>query len=160
MKADETKHILEKRLDKLEKNYTALKDYKELIDKLLQEKDIYDTETFQNLKPEQRAIFDAYLKRFSSMQDFLGSKIFPLLLDIAGIGSSKMSEVLYHIEKEGVIDTLEEWVELREVRNELEHDYPDRLDEALKDLKFCIDSFVKLERYYINSLGFAKRYTQ
>lgn len=160
MKADETKHILEKRLDKLEKNYTALKDYKELIDKLLQEKDIYDTETFKNLKPEQKAIFDAYLKRFSSMQDFLGSKIFPLLLDIAGIGSSKMSEVLYHMEKEGVIDTLEEWVELREVRNELEHDYPDRLDEALKDLKFCIDSFVKLERYYINSLGFAKRYTQ
>jgi hypothetical protein len=30
-----------------------------------------------------------------------------LLLDVAGINSSKMSEVLYHIEKEGIIDSLE-----------------------------------------------------
>jgi len=27
-----------------------------------------------------------------------------------------------------------------------------------KDLKFCIDSFEKLESYYLNSLDFAKKY--
>lgn len=158
MKENDTKLILEKRLEKLSKHYEALKDYKILIDKILLTKNIYEQFTFNTLKPEEKAILDAYLKRFSSIQDFLGAKIFSLLLDIAGINNSKMSEVLYYIEKEEIIDSLENWIELREVRNELEHDYPEELEEALMDLKFCIDSFEKLESYYFNSLKFANKY--
>lgn len=118
MKENDTKLILEKRLEKLSKHYEALKDYKILIDKILLTKNIYEQFTFNTLKPEEKAILDAYLKRFSSIQDFLGAKIFSLLLDIAGINNSKMSEVLYYIEKEEIIDSLENWIELREVRNE------------------------------------------
>lgn len=158
MNHSDTKQILQKRFDKLSKHYEALRDYKSLINKLLIEKDIYEQFIFNTLKPEEKAILDAYLKRFSSIQDFLGAKIFPLLLDVAGINSSKMSEVLYHIEKEEIIDSLENWIELREIRNELEHDYPEELKEALIDLKFCIDSFEKIESYYLNSLNFAIKY--
>ena len=32
------------------------------------------------------------------------------------------------------------------------------LQEVLEDLKFCVDSFEKIESYYLNSLAFAKRY--
>lgn len=158
MKQNDTKQILEKRFEKLSKHYEALKDYKLLIDKLLVSKNIYNQFIFNTLKSEEKAILDAYLKRFSSLQDFLGAKIFSLLLDISGINSSKMSEVLYYIEKEEIIDSLENWIELREVRNELEHDYPEELEQALLDLKFCIDSFEKLESYYFNSLKFANKY--
>ncbi len=158
IKKDDTKKILLKRLEKLEKHYTAFKEYKVLIDQLLKEKNIYDQFVFNTLLPQERAILDAYLKRFSSIQDFLGAKIFSLLLDVSGINSSKMSEVLYYIEKEEIIDSLDNWIELREVRNELEHDYPEELQEALDDLKFCIDSFSKLESYYLNSLNYAKKY--
>ncbi len=98
------------------------------------------------------------MKRFSAIQDFLGAKIFSLLLEVAGIDGSKMSEVLYNIEKEQIIDSLDNWIELREIRNELEHDYPEELKEALEDLKFCIDNFHKIESYYLNALKFAKRY--
>ena len=154
----ETKQILKKRLNKLEKHYTALKDYKSLIDAVLKEKNIYDLFVFNTLSIQERAVLDAYLKRFSSLQDFLGAKIFTLLLEVAGINNSKMSEVLYAVEKEEIIDSLDNWIELREVRNELEHDYPEELQEALKNLKFCIDSFTKLESYYLNCVDFAKRY--
>ena len=150
--------ILKKRFEKLEKHYLALKAYKELIDKLVDKIDIYTIENFNALKIEDKAILDAYLKRFSSVQDFLGAKIFSPLLDIAGINSGKMSEVLYIIEKEGIIDSLDHWIELREVRNELEHDYPDNLEAALQDLKFCINSFASLESYYVNALKFAQQY--
>ena len=129
-----------------------------MIDDLLQEINIYDQFIFNALQPQKRAILDAYLKRFASIQDFLGAKIFSPLLEIAGIDNSKMSEVLYNIEKEEIIDSLENWIELREVKNELEHDYPQELEEALKDLKYCIDSFEKLENYYLNSLIFFKKY--
>ncbi len=152
------KEILKKRFNKLEKHYIALKEYKNLIDNLLREDNIYDQFTFNTLKPEKRAILDAYLKRFASIQDFLDAKIFSLLLDIAGINNTKMSEVLSNIEKENIIDSLENWIELREIRNELEHDYPEELQEALDDLKYCIDSFEKLESYYLNSLNFFKKY--
>ena len=153
------REILKKRFDKLGSHYKALHEYKLLIDDLLVDMNIYDPFTFNTLKPEKRAILDAYLKRFSSLQDYLGAKIFPLLLEIAGIGSSRMSEILYEIEREQIIDSLENWIELREVRNELEHDYPEELKEALKDLKFCIDSFEKIESYYLNALHFSQRYT-
>jgi len=152
------KEILKKRFDKLEKHYIAIKEYKKLIDDLSKEYNIYDPFIFNTLSPEKRAILDAYLKRFASIQDFLGSKIFSLLLEIAGVSCSKMSEVLSNIEKENIIDSLEKWIELREVRNELEHDYPEELQEALDDLKYCIDSFEQLENYYLNSLEFFKRF--
>jgi len=152
------KEILQKRFDKLEKHYTAIKEYKVLIDDLLKEQNIYDQFTFNTLKPEKRAILDAYLKRFASIQDFLGAKIFSLLLEIAGINNSKMSEVLSNIEKENIIDSLENWIELREVRNELEHDYPEELQEALDDLKYCVNNFYKIESYYLNSLNFFQKY--
>jgi len=154
----DTKEILKKRFDKLEKHYVALKEYKILIDKLLNEINIYDQFVFNTLEPEKRAILDAYLKRFASIQDFLGTKIFSLLLQIAGINATKMSEVLSNIEKENIIDSLENWIELREARNELEHDYPEELQDALEDLKYCVDSFEKLQSYYFNSLNFFKRY--
>ena len=152
------KEILSRRFTKIEKHYIALKEYKVLIDDLSKEVNIYDQFTFNTLKPEQRAILDAYLKRFASIQDFLGAKIFSLLLEIAGINNSKMSEVLSNIEKEEIIDSLENWIELREVRNELEHDYPEELQEALNDLKYCVDSFSQLESYYFNALDFFKKY--
>ena len=69
-----------------------------------------------------------------------------------------MSEVLFAIEKEEIIDSLDSWIELREVRNELEHDYPENLTAALQDLKFCINNFTTLESYYFNALKFAQNY--
>ena len=151
--------ILQKRFYKLQKNYDAFKEYKELIDAFLLVDDILTVEKFNFIDPKDRAVFDAYIKRFASIQDFLGAKIFPLLIEISGIGSVKMSEVLYHMEREEVIDSIDNWIELREIRNELEHDYPDELKEALDDLKFCINSFGLLEQYCLNAKKFAKRYS-
>jgi hypothetical protein len=152
------KEILESRFVKLEKHYNALREYKNLIDLLLESTNIYDPKLFEVLIPEKRAILEAYLKRFTSIQDFLGAKIFSSVLSLAGISTTKMSEVLSHAEKEGLIDSLESWVELRDARNELEHDYPSELGEALLDLKFCIDSFDVLEKYYKNSVHFYQMY--
>lgn len=153
-----TKSILQKRFEKLQRHTRALEEYKELIDGLLIEKNIFDPWVFNTLQAQERAILDAYLKRFASIQDFLGAKIFPLLLEIAGIGSSKMSDVLIRIEKEEIIDSLESWIELREVRNELEHDYPEELKEALEELKYCVDRYETVQNYVQNANEFFKRF--
>ena len=87
------KEILQRRFSKLDKHYRALKEYNELIDELLKEKNIYEQFTFNTLKAQERAILDAYLKRFASLQDFLGAKIFPLLLEVAGLVTVKTKTV-------------------------------------------------------------------
>lgn len=154
----EAKLILSARLEKLEKNFEAIRSYKLLIDALSAKKDIFNGSVFVTLVPEEKALFDAYLKRFASIQDFLGSKIFPLLLEISGIVNAKMSEVLIQMEKEEIIDNLDSWIELREKRNNLEHDYPDDLEDALRDLRFCVDSLSRLESYYARVIAFTRRY--
>lgn len=153
-----TRSVLLKRFEKAQKHYEALRDYWRLIEKLSSAKKIFEVDVFAAMPPEEKAILDAYLKRFASLQDFLGAKIFPLLIEISGIGSVKMSEVLFMMEKEGIIDSFDNWMELREIRNELEHDYPDELQEALDDLKFCVDNFGRLEGYYLGAKAFAERF--
>ena len=99
------------------------------------------------------------MKRFASLQDFLGTKVFRVLLDTAGISYTKMSEVLTLIEKEEII-SLDKWIEFRNVRNELEHDYPDELEEALKDLNYCVDSFEYMQEVVLKVFEFARRYDE
>ncbi len=70
------KEILGKRFEKIEKHYIAIKEYKFLIDEMLEESNFYDQFIFNTLKPEKRAILDAYLKRFASIQDFLVERFF------------------------------------------------------------------------------------
>jgi len=86
----------------------------------------------------------------------MGAKVFPLLLESVGIPVSKMSEVLVIAEREQIIDSLQDWIELREIRNDLEHDYPDDLQTALSALHTCVLNFPKLEKYYQNTIGFSR----
>ncbi len=154
----ESRNILKKRLAKLEKHFIAIREYSTLVDTMTKIKNIYDPETFIALKIEERAVLEAYLKRFSSIQDYLGSRIFPLLLEVRGMGTDKMSEVLDRIEKEGIIESLDQWLEIREIRNELEHDYPDELADALSDMHYCVSHLGVLETYYDNALHFIEGY--
>nr|VFJ55984.1 MAG: hypothetical protein BECKFM1743C_GA0114222_101679 [Candidatus Kentron sp. FM]VFJ58286.1 MAG: hypothetical protein BECKFM1743A_GA0114220_102113 [Candidatus Kentron sp. FM]VFK11614.1 MAG: hypothetical protein BECKFM1743B_GA0114221_101984 [Candidatus Kentron sp. FM] len=150
--------ILHKRLDNLARHYAALQEYHGLIIELERQKDIYTPAVFDTLGGRERALLDAYLKRYSSLQDYMGAKVFPLLLESVGIAAGKMSEVLATVEREGIIDSLQAWIELREIRNDLEHDYPDDLARALSTLHTCVSSFSRLERYYQNVIEFSRRY--
>jgi len=146
--------IIEKQLQKVTKHYQALREYKEFIDMVGFE---FNVDEFNNLDTPQKAVLEAYLKRFSSLQDYLGAKVFRSLLDISGIGYSKMSEVLTLMEKEEIV-SLDKWIEFRNLRNELEHDYPDELEEALRDLKKCVDSFEYMQKVVMRVFEFARRY--
>lgn len=151
------KSILIRRFQKAEKHFEALTDYKNSIDQILTSKNIFAVDTFNNLSVNEKALLDAYLKRFSSLQDFLGAKIFPLVFELAGFPSTKMSEVISNAEKEGIIDSISDWIELRQIRNELEHEYPDELVEALNDLEFCVNSYSKLSKYFQNVKNYSEK---
>ncbi len=152
----EKKEILDNRLAKLRKHLAALSDYKGLIDKLAQDAEIYRPDVFEKLPPQSRALFDAYLKRFASLQDYLGARVFPLLMELSGIVAPRFTDVLIAVERERLVDDLQQWIELRDIRNALEHDYPECLEKALRDLQQCVDSFDRLSKYTQNTFAFAQ----
>ena len=148
--------ILTQQLEKVKKHYEALKEYKEFIDDM----DFnFKQDELSFLTTPQKAVLDAYLERFASLQDYLGAKVFRNLLDNAGISYTRMSEVLTLIEKEEII-SLDRWIEFRNVRNELEHDYPDELEQALNDLKYCIENFDYMQEIVLKVFEFAGRYDE
>ncbi len=146
--------VLQKQLQKVKSHYDALAEYDAFIEEMAFD---FSVERFSQLTVSQKAVFEAYLKRFSSLQDFLGAKVFKSLLDISGISYTKMSEVLTLVEKEEIID-LDIWIEFRNVRNNLEHDYPDELEDALLDLKYCVEHFRYMQTVVNNVFAFAEKY--
>jgi len=150
------REILKKRLNKVENHFIALKEYKIFIENMDFD---FSVDNFKKLDVPQKAVLEAYLKRFSSLQDFLGAKVFKSLLDISGISYTKMSEVLSLMEKEEII-SLDKWIEFRTIRNDLEHDYPDELQEALEDLRYCVDYFSDIFEIVQKVFSFARRYDE
>ncbi|MBF0219656.1 MAG: hypothetical protein HQL49_09030 [Gammaproteobacteria bacterium] len=150
--------ILIQRLAKLTRHYHALQEYHQVITTFAPTAaGGYSIAWLKQLSVTERALLDAYLKRFASLQDYLGAKIFPLLMNLSGIVTQKMSDILIMVEREELIDSLSQWIELRELRNALEHDYPDDLTEALADLQRAISSFEQLQAYYQRVIAYAQR---
>lgn len=73
------------------------------------------------------------LSRFAKLQDLLGARLFPL----AAAASEEplrpdatFLDLLHRLEKVGAIPSAAGWRRLRELRNELAHDYPDDVEAA------------------------------
>ena len=87
--------------------------------KRLKEKEI-------NLEDEEIIfIVDSLLFRFAKLQDFLGQKIFRNFLEYQGLSFNNFYDILKELEKEEILD-IDLWGSLREIRNELSHEYPDK----------------------------------
>lgn len=147
---NQNKEILKKRLSSLELQFQTLQSYYVNLSK----KGLKRAETI-----EESSLQDAYLKRFASFQDYLGSKVFPLLAEVAGLPGVKMTEVLENLEREGVIETVESWAQLRALRNVLEHDYPEVSELGLRTLAEAMEQFKVLEKIFKKAIDFAGRFS-
>lgn len=85
----------------------------------------FDTKSFKELSPEQVSRTDQLIYRFSQLQDTIGNKLFPLILEGLGEYTSNMPfiDILNTLEKLSIIEGAEEWLSLREIRNLVTHEY-------------------------------------
>jgi hypothetical protein len=100
--------------------------------------------------------FDFFINRFSKLQDFMGTKLFPSILDYAGesIELASLIDRLHQLEKIGAIQDAKKWEELRRIRNHLSHEYPDEpeltatyLNEAFNLAFYLLESLSSLQKY-------------
>lgn len=83
--------------------------------------------TLQDMEDTELAVLDQFSTRFSKLQDAMGAKLFPAVLELTKEQGEfpAFLDKLYRLEKMGAISSAEHWLLLREMRNEFSHDYPD-----------------------------------
>jgi glycerophosphoryl diester phosphodiesterase len=100
---------------------------------------------------EEKANFDSITSRFQKIQSILGEKIFREILEEMNISTKgrNMIEILSLLRKNGIVDfEAKEWLELREIRNSLSHDYPDDLDEIVDTINEVFEKVEFLKNIY------------
>lgn len=95
-----------------------------------------DREKYLRLKPEELSFFDQLIFRFSKLQDSMGGKLFPAILENIGedIKGLPFIDKLMKLEELNIISSADEWLLLRETRNTVTHEYPFITDEVIQGL--------------------------
>lgn len=85
-------------------------------------------EKINHLSHEEVSFFELYASRFSKLQDFMGANLFTALLENAGEQTETLTFIdkLNKLEKLQIINSADEWKKMRNIRNILSHEYPDR----------------------------------
>ena len=80
-----------------------------------------------HLNDVELAILDQFSTRFGKLQDLMGAKLFPAVLEITKEPGELKAFIdkLYRLEKIGAIASADDWLLMREARNTFSHDYPD-----------------------------------
>jgi hypothetical protein len=86
-----------------------------------------DVEKYLHLSDEEIEHIDQYLFRFAKLQDTMGEKLFKLLLLFLDeeVENKPFADILNKMEKLLLIDDAQSWRTLRNIRNELSHQYDD-----------------------------------
>jgi len=74
-------------------------------------------------KPELAERLEAFVSRYGRMQDTMADKLFPRWLQVLAERPGSQIETLNRVERLGVLDSVESWLEARNLRNRLVHEY-------------------------------------
>ena len=109
-------------------------------------------EKYINLTDEEIKSIDQFLFRFSKLQDAMGQKLFRVILIFLNedIEAKPFIDILNLMEKLHLLDSANDWKELRDDRNELAHNYEYELDEMSKSINKLYIKRVLLESIYVN----------
>lgn len=84
---------------------------------------------------------DAFCLRFLKLQDTLGKPVFRSLLALELEDPENLSQldILNKMEKRGIVESVERWVFIRQIRNMVTHDYPEAPEKRVEALNKAIE---------------------
>jgi len=101
---------------------------------------------------------DQFLFRFSKMQDTIGEKLFRLIVEDFVEDTSKMTfiDLLNQLERIGILESTQDWQNLRKARNNISHQYdddPEEMAEAINRIfaqkDILIEIFSNIKKHYV-----------
>lgn len=95
---------------------------------------------------EDTILLDAISSRFTKLQDTIGGKLFPLILEELQENKAQMPFIdkINLLEKLGYIESAEQWKTLRMLRNDIAHEYADEQKEIVLRINQLIEQAHKL----------------
>jgi hypothetical protein len=110
-----------------------------------------DRESYQNLDDALIGNIDQLVFRFTKLQDELGTNTFRYVLVYLqeDILDKPFRDILHNLERLKIIDSSDTWLALRELRNDLTHDYPMMVEETIDKLNHLITQLPVLENILV-----------
>lgn len=110
------------------------------------------SQKYINLSDDEVEHIDQFLFRFTKLQDTLGEKLFKSILLFVDeqVENKPFIDILNRLEKLGLIDSTNEFRELRNDRNELAHNYDDEADEMSATINKLYTKQIILVEIYKN----------
>lgn len=104
-------------------------------------------DNYYEMDDETISFLDQYIFRFSKLQDVMGSRLFPSVLEYLAepMNDRPFIDLLNRLERLGIIDSAMNWIELRRVRNEISHEYPTSLPERIEGINILFEQLKTLQ---------------
>jgi hypothetical protein len=106
--------------------------------------------------PELAERLEAFVSRFGRMQDTAGEKLIPRWLAALAENPGSHIENLSRAERLNVLSGVDEWLELRKLRNRLIHEYMEDAAAFAADLNLARDGCAMLFEVFNNLLAYAR----
>lgn len=110
-----------------------------------------DANSYKNLDKHAVQAFDQYLFRFAKLQDTMGDKIFPLIVQAYEQNTQPQPfiDILNKLEKFGLLNSTKEWLNLRQIRNIIAHQYDDEAQEMSQAINNIINQKEIIKSIYL-----------
>lgn len=118
-----------------------------------------DSEKYLNLQPEELSFLDQLIFRFAKLQDTMGGRLFPVILENLGeeVRELPFIDRLAKLEELNIIPSTDEWLLLRETRNIVTHEYPTVTDEVIQGLNLLGKNYQLIIDYWEQVKNFIKK---
>ncbi|MBU3914986.1 hypothetical protein KKA14_05565 [bacterium] len=152
--SDELKSIFQENLFECGKHYQKIS----IARQHLSEQMPLTLEDYTNISDVDMSFIDQLIFRFSKLQDSMGEKIFPFILRMAGeeVKTKTFIDILNRLEELDIINK-NEWLRLREIRNQIAHEYSSNTEEVVKSIVSIYNISKQLMDLYNKVLGFCKQ---
>ncbi|MFI4918401.1 MAG: hypothetical protein ACHP65_02480 [Legionellales bacterium] len=111
---------------------------------------------YKNLKEDQIETLDQFLYRFSKLQDVIGQRLFSGILELLEEPFKEMSflDRLNRLEQLHLIESKEQWLMLRNLRNSLAHEYEDDPQGMCQAINHIYNSYPLLTGFFVKIQDF------
>lgn len=106
---------------------------------------------------ERSEMLDAFVSRYGRLQDTLGDKLLPAMLRAGLEKTGAQLDNLLRAEKLGWIESTQLWIELRELRNRLVHEYMESADDLLEALQQALQGVHILTETQVRMATYAQK---
>ena len=104
--------------------------------------------------PDEAVKLEAFVSRFGRLQDTIADKLIPRWLQRLAETPGSQIENLNKVERLGVLDSTEQWLAARQLRNQLIHEYMEDAGEFLAAVQSAAVMCQLLIRTYNNLSGY------